>query len=242
MTRFADITQGLLHMEMDLHRSYAGELGISSAQLEREEMLPTTQGYTDFLVRTAAVGDFVELTAELLPCIWGYAEIAQRLAGAERPADERYARWIAMYASSEFASGSVRRIRSRWAPHLAVSAPSGYSRQSRSADSRLPPRARSRFETDRRCRTHRRSRRSAAAPLPRSATLLVPPRPARGFGPAGLASAVVSALRRCADAVREMPADRRKQERLDRAHGLLELLTSGHLSRAAGLPGASGTS
>ncbi len=103
MTRFADITQGLLHMEMDLHRAYAGEWGISNAELEREEMLPTTQGYTDFLVRTAAVGDFVELTAALLPCIWGYEEIAQRLADADRPSDERYRRWIAMYASSEFA-------------------------------------------------------------------------------------------------------------------------------------------
>jgi thiaminase/transcriptional activator TenA len=102
MTRFADVTQGLLHMEMDLHRSYAAEWGISSAQLEREEMLPTTQGYTDFLVRTAAVGDFVELTAALLPCIWGYAEIAERLVGG-RPADERYARWVAMYTSPEFA-------------------------------------------------------------------------------------------------------------------------------------------
>ncbi len=64
-------------MEMDLHRSYAGGLGICRAQLEREEMLPTTQGYTDFLVRTGAVGDPVDLTAALLPCIWGYAEIAQ---------------------------------------------------------------------------------------------------------------------------------------------------------------------
>ncbi len=111
MTRFADITQGLLHMEMDLHRSYAGELGISSAQLGREEMLPTTQGYTDFLVRTAAVGDFVELTAALLPCIWGYAEIAERLTG-ERPRDERYDRWIAMYISPEFAELA------RWAREL----------------------------------------------------------------------------------------------------------------------------
>jgi len=102
MTRFADITQGLLHMEMDLHRSYAGEWGISSAQLEREEMLPTTQGYTDFLVRTAAIGDFVELTAALLPCIWGYAEIAERLASRGASTDDRYQRWIAMYASPEF--------------------------------------------------------------------------------------------------------------------------------------------
>jgi len=115
MTRFADITQGLLHMEMDLHRSYAAELGISRAQLEREEMLPTTQGYTDFLVRTAAVGDFVELTAALLPCIWGYAEIAERLASGGAPADARYGRWIAMYASSEFAelAGWARELTDR---------------------------------------------------------------------------------------------------------------------------------
>ncbi len=116
MRRFADITQGLLHMEMDLHRSYAGELGISSADLEREEMRPTTQGYTDFLVRTAAVGDFVELTAALLPCIWGYAEIAERLAAAGRvTADQRYGRWIAVYTSSEFAElvGWVRELNDR---------------------------------------------------------------------------------------------------------------------------------
>jgi len=103
MTRFADITQGLLRMEMDLHRSYAGGLGISRAQLEREEMLPTTQGYTDFLVRTGAVGDPVDLTAALLPCIWGYAEIAQRLAADGTLVDERYRRWIAKYTSPEFA-------------------------------------------------------------------------------------------------------------------------------------------
>ncbi len=102
MTRFADITQGLLHMEMGLHRSYAAALGISGDELEREEMLPTTQGYTDFLLRTATLGDFVELTAALLPCIWGYAEIAERLASAGRPSEERYRRWIDMYASAEF--------------------------------------------------------------------------------------------------------------------------------------------
>ncbi len=112
MTRFADITQGLLHMEMDLHRSYAGEWGISSAQLEREEMLPTTQGYTDFLVRTAAIGDFVELTAALLPCIWGYAEIAERLASRGASTDDRYGRWIAMYASPAFVELA------RWAREL----------------------------------------------------------------------------------------------------------------------------
>jgi thiaminase/transcriptional activator TenA len=87
---------------MDLHRSYAAEFGISSEQLEREEMAPATRGYTDFLIRVAATGDFAELVAALLPCMWGFAEIGQRLAAGKRPADTRYAAWIDAYASPEF--------------------------------------------------------------------------------------------------------------------------------------------
>jgi thiaminase/transcriptional activator TenA len=102
MTRFSELAAEILTTEMDLHRSFAAELGISAAELEAESPSPTTQGYTDFLVRTAAQGDFAELAAALLPCMWGYAELGQRLAAAGAPADERYARWIEMYASPEF--------------------------------------------------------------------------------------------------------------------------------------------
>ena len=104
MTRFAELTTEILTTEMDLHRSFAGELGISEAELEAESPAPTTQGYTDFLVRTAAHGDFAELAAALLPCMWGYAEIGQALAAQGRSPDERYARWVDMYASPEFAA------------------------------------------------------------------------------------------------------------------------------------------
>ncbi len=103
MARFADLTQAILREEMSLHRSYAAELGISAAELEAETMLPTTQGYTDFLVRTAAHGDFAELVAALLPCMWGYGEVGERLAEGNRPGDERLAQWIDMYSSPEFA-------------------------------------------------------------------------------------------------------------------------------------------
>ena len=101
--RFADLLQATAHTEMDLHRSYAAEFGISAAELERAEMAPATRAYTDFLVRVAATGDFAELVAALLPCMWGFAEIGQRLAAGTRPADHRYAAWIDMYASAEFA-------------------------------------------------------------------------------------------------------------------------------------------
>jgi thiaminase/transcriptional activator TenA len=102
MRRFAELTQTILGEEMELHRAFAAELGISAAELEAEEPAPETAVYTDFLVRTAATGDFAELAAALLPCMWGYAEIGRRLAQGPRPADERYARWIDTYASEEF--------------------------------------------------------------------------------------------------------------------------------------------
>lgn len=102
MRRFADLTQATLGTEMALHRSYARGFGISLRELEAEEMAPTTRAYTDFLVRTAAQEDFAELVAALLPCMWGYCEIGQRLAQGGRPPDERYAAWMDMYSSDEF--------------------------------------------------------------------------------------------------------------------------------------------
>jgi thiaminase (transcriptional activator TenA) len=115
MGRFADLAHETLHEEMDLHRSYSAELGIPAADLEREEMAPTTRGYTDFLLRTATVGDFADLVAALLPCMWGFNEIGLRLAEGGPPEDERYARWIAMYASDEFTAlaGWLRELTDR---------------------------------------------------------------------------------------------------------------------------------
>ena len=103
MTRFAGLLQETLETEMSLHRAYADEFGISRKELEQEQPAPTTRAYTDFLLRVAAIGDFTELTAALLPCMWSFSEIGQRLALQPAPDDKRYAQWIAMYSSREFA-------------------------------------------------------------------------------------------------------------------------------------------
>jgi thiaminase (transcriptional activator TenA) len=103
MRRFADLAQAILGEEMELHRAFAREFGIAEADLEAEEPAPATRAYTDFLLRTATLGSFAELAAALLPCMWGYAEIGQRLAERDPPpADPRCARWIATYADPEF--------------------------------------------------------------------------------------------------------------------------------------------
>lgn len=103
MARFAGLLNDTLNTEMSLHRAYAAEFGIGEAELEQEAAAPTTRAYTDFLVRVALAGDYAELVAALLPCMWGFSDIGQRLAKLKPPADERYATWIAMYSSEEFA-------------------------------------------------------------------------------------------------------------------------------------------
>lgn len=103
MTRFAALLQETITTEMSLHRSYVAEFGITETDLETAVMHPTTRGYTDFLLRTAATGDYAELLGALLPCMWGYSNLGQTLKRAGLPAEPRYARWIEMYASPEFA-------------------------------------------------------------------------------------------------------------------------------------------
>lgn len=103
MTRFAQLLDATIKTEMSLHRAYAAEFGLSTEELEREPAAPTTEAYTNFLLRVATTGDFAELVAALLPCLWGFSEIGQRLAARPRPAEPRYAKWIEMYSSREFA-------------------------------------------------------------------------------------------------------------------------------------------
>jgi thiaminase (transcriptional activator TenA) len=137
MRRFAALAQSVLETEMDLHRGFAARWGISGAELEAERPAPATTAYCDFLLRTAALGDFAELVAALLPCMWGYAEIGERLAAAGAPAHDGYAEWIAMYASPEFAELAA------WCRELtdAVAEGAGVAARERmraAVDSRLP--------------------------------------------------------------------------------------------------------
>ena len=120
MNAFDALTHGILAVEMDLHRSYCAGLGITPADLEAGEMLPATRAYTDFLVRVASQGDFSELVAALLPCMWGFAEIGGRLADRGLPGVPEYDEWIGMYTSDEFVelAGWSRELTDRTAADL----------------------------------------------------------------------------------------------------------------------------
>lgn len=104
MARFATLLHETLTREMNLHRSYVEGFGITAADLEQEQKAPTTQGYTDFLLRTAMIGDYPELLGALLPCMWGYSEMGIALAQRGIPKEPRYRAWIEVYADPEFAA------------------------------------------------------------------------------------------------------------------------------------------
>ena len=102
MTWFAALAKSVLKVEMGLHRSYAGDFGISEEELEREQKAPTCQGYTDFLMRVTSADPFEVSVAALLPCFWGYYEIGTRLEDQGLPGKELYARWITQYSNPDY--------------------------------------------------------------------------------------------------------------------------------------------
>ena len=101
--RFAELAHETLETELALHRGFANEWGVAPAELDAERPTPTTRAYTDFLLRTATLGDFAELVAALLPCMWGYSELGVGMASKPQPKTQPYAPWIDLYASPEFA-------------------------------------------------------------------------------------------------------------------------------------------
>jgi thiaminase/transcriptional activator TenA len=106
MSWYARVLDMTLNTEMELHRSYAARFGITPEELEAERMWPTTRAYTDFLVRVSADGDMADLLAALLPCAWGYLYVARRMAEWGVSPDDRYADWVDMYVSDEFAEAA----------------------------------------------------------------------------------------------------------------------------------------
>ena len=100
---FAKLLDGTLNVEMDLHRSYCAQFGITTGDLESTRPAPTTLAYTNFLLNVAHQGSFGQLAACFLPCQWGYWEIGDQLSRKGKPAHAPlYSQWIDMYTDPEY--------------------------------------------------------------------------------------------------------------------------------------------
>ncbi|WP_127781937.1 transcriptional regulator [Rhodococcus sp. X156] len=92
-----DLAHSTWHEELDLHRALAAPFG---AQLDTATKSPQCAAYTGFLLSSAA--DYGTGLAALLPCMWGYSQLGQRLA-QHPPADQQYRQWVDTYADPGFA-------------------------------------------------------------------------------------------------------------------------------------------
>lgn len=103
MTEFAALLHETLATEMQLHRDFCAEFGITPEDLAHVEASPTCRSYSDFCIATAATGDVLDLLCALIPCGVGYAEIGARL--MQHPAvtpSHPYRQWIYTYGSAEY--------------------------------------------------------------------------------------------------------------------------------------------
>lgn len=101
MTYLMDVAHTVLDYEMDLHRSFAADYGISREELETVQKSTSCIAYTNYLVRTAHEGSIAEISAAIYPCGQGYLDIAEHMA-EQSTGDHQYTPFIEKYTSEEF--------------------------------------------------------------------------------------------------------------------------------------------
>jgi thiaminase/transcriptional activator TenA len=101
MAHLLGVAHRILDEEMDLHREFAAEYGLTPEGLEATTKAPTCVAYTNFLVRTAHEGSVGEIAAAVFPCAQGYLDVAERMADLAED-DHRYTPFIEKYTSEEF--------------------------------------------------------------------------------------------------------------------------------------------
>jgi len=100
MTGLTEGAHTVLEGEMDLHRDFAAEWGLSPADIEAVRKAPTCVAYTNFLVRAADEGSFPEVVAAVDPCGQGYLDTADHMADLAT-GEHRYTPFIGKYTGEE---------------------------------------------------------------------------------------------------------------------------------------------
>jgi len=92
-----------IRVERLLHEGFFKQWNLTPEQVAATPPAPVNLAYTSFLLATAYGGAFHEAVGALLPCYWIYWEVGKELERKGSP-DVLFQRWIATYASEEFAA------------------------------------------------------------------------------------------------------------------------------------------
>jgi len=104
LARFSGIQYITLNVEMDMHRKYMAEFGVSADEISRLKPALFNKTYTAYMLAVGQTGGLAETLAAVFPCAWTYADYGKRLkiqyAGAYET--NYYKSWIDMYAGDAF--------------------------------------------------------------------------------------------------------------------------------------------
>lgn len=103
MNMFAELLHGTLFGEMDLHRDFSKEFGISEKILLTTEPSAVNTAYTSYMLNHAQRGDAASVVACLLACAWSYNYIGKALADKYPELEKNpYKQWIETYSGDDF--------------------------------------------------------------------------------------------------------------------------------------------
>ena len=106
---FAGYINVLTDGEMDIHRGYMGELGITQEELDSTERAIDNLSYTSYMLRVAYEETQVEILAAILSCAHSYEMIAKRIIESNPASVDHpfYGEWIKGYASDAYTKENV---------------------------------------------------------------------------------------------------------------------------------------
>lgn len=105
MTGFTAMQQSTLG-EMDLHRRYMADFGVTPEQMEKVKPSLFNQAYTANMLTAGQLGGAAEIIAAVFPCAWTYADYGKRLKKeyGDRLEQNYYKSWIETYADDAFSA------------------------------------------------------------------------------------------------------------------------------------------
>ncbi|MFD1599808.1 thiaminase II [Halobellus rarus] len=96
-----EVANAIVDEEMDLHRSFAGDYGLTPGDLKTVRKAPTCEAYTDYLLRSARERPLPVGAAAVYPCGQGYLDVAEHMAELG-DGEHRYTPFVEEYTSESF--------------------------------------------------------------------------------------------------------------------------------------------
>lgn len=102
--KFSEIQHSILYEEMDIHRKYMKDFGITEEEVSRAKQSLFSKAYTTNMLSTAYSGTTAEIIAVVFPCAWSYHDFAKRLKQnyGNTAENDFYKKWIDTYSGDEF--------------------------------------------------------------------------------------------------------------------------------------------